>query len=321
MLASPAPTEIDTASSDCEPDLGGSIDQRKNSPLASDQFLQLDSTARLAPDYYSVLLEDEPQQDNNSSPAGPPLEPTSEGALVSAPWFSAKERKTMDEEFEELCPTYRLNSLEPAPPELVEEGGMAEPVPKKRIRSEPHVGLPPHVLLGFSSSLGARASMMQTGSSAFAIGAACKQALFGGLEKELLSARYAEQLPVDIRLVTRAMLDRITRTPGMHAFGGEDSVASEAGQLIQKKASQHEFYVGISERPVERFQEHQCSGYSEMHVMVFPDSKASGNMEKSLINTWQQHPHCMNAGPGGLRASAGKPHFCYVVFRTPGLKR
>lgn len=226
----------------------------------------------------------------------------------------------MDEEFEELFPTYRLNSLEPEPAEPPEEKGQEGPAPKKR-RTEPWVGLPPHAFLGYSSSLAARASMSLTGSSAFAIGAACKQALFGSLEKDLLSVRYSEQLPVDIRLVTKAALDRIARTHGMHAFGSADSTPAAANQLIQKKGSEYEFYVGISERPVERFQEHQSSGYSEMHVMVFPDSQASGNMEKSLITTWQQHPHCMNAGPGGLRASAGKPHFCYIVFRTPGLKR
>lgn len=325
MLGSPAQTELDTSSSDCEPDLEGGAEQKKNCQLPADQLpllLQFDCSAQLAPGSHSgLLLGSKPQQDNDGSSAGPLLEPpSSEAILESTPWFSTEERKAMDEEFEELFPTYRLNSLEPEPAEPPEEKGQEGPAPKKR-RTEPWVGLPPNAFLGFSSSLGARASMLLTGSSAFAMGAACKQALFGSLEKDLLSARYSEQLPVDIRLVTKAALDRIARTPGMHTFGSEDSAPAAANELIQKKVSQCEFYVGISERPVERFQEHQSSGYSEMHIMVFPDSQASGNMEKSLITTWQQHPHCMNAGPGGLRASAGKPHFCYIVFRTPGLKR
>ena len=92
-------------------------------------------------------------------------------------------------------------------------------------------------------------------------------------------------------------------------------------QMIKFYGYNVEFYIGISERPVERFQEHQSSGYTQMHVMLFPDSKASGNMEKRLISTWQKHPRCMNAGPGGLRASEGKPHFCYIVCRVPGLTR
>ena len=237
----------------------------------------------------------------------------------ATPLISAEERKKLDEEWEELCPTYRLNNIEPEPQEQESEG-TAEPAQKKW-RWEPHIGLPPHAFCGVSSSLGARASMLRTGSSAFAIGAACKQALFGGLEKELWSVRYSEQLSTDIRLVTQAMLDRISKTAGMKTLGGEDYEPAQADRLIEEKARQFEFYVGISERPVERFQEHQSSGYSEMHVMLFSDSKASGNMEKRLISTWQKHPHCMNAGPGGLRASEGKPHFCYIVFRAPGLKR
>jgi len=224
----------------------------------------------------------------------------------------------MDEEWEELCPSYRLNGLEPIEEEQEQQPqGTVQPALKKQ-RWEPP---PPHAYCGFSSSLGARASLLQTGSYAFAIGAACKQALFGGLEKELWAVRYSERLSADIRLVTQATLHRITKTPGMEILGGEDYKPAEADRLIEEKPRLLEFYIGISERPVERFQEHQSSGYTQTHVMLFPDSRASGNMEKRLISTWQKHQRCMNAGPGGLRASEGKPHFCYIVFRTPGLKR
>ena len=248
-----------------------------------------------------------------------PLKSTSEINECSSPWFSPETKTKMDEEWEEFCPTYKLNVLQSEPDELPDESA-AEPACKKR-RTEPWVGLPPEAFLGFSSSLGARASMALTGSSAFAMGAACKQALFGGLEKDLLMARFSEQLPMDIRLVTKAALNRIARIPGMQIIGGEESTPGEANLLIQTRMNQQEFYIGISERPVERFCDHQRSGYTEMHVMVFPDSRASGNMEKNLIVAWQKHPHCMNAGPGGLGASEGRPHFCYVVFRPPALKR
>lgn len=228
----------------------------------------------------------------------------------------------MDEEWEELCPSYRLNDMEPIEKEQDEQQlqGTVTPALKKP-RWEPHVGLPPHAFCGFSPSLGARASMLRTDSSAFAIGAACKQALFGGLEKELWAVRYSERLSADIKLVTKATLDRIAKISGMEILGGEDYEPAKADRLIEEKARQFEFYIGISERPVERLQERQSSGYTQMHVMLFPDSKASGNMEKRLISTWQKHPHCMNAGPGGLRASEGKPHFCYIVCRVPGLTR
>ena len=211
-----------------------------------------------------------------------PVKATSEINDGESPWFSPETKKKMDEEWEELFPTYKLNILQPEPDEHPDDEGTAEPALKKR-RTEPWVGLPPEAFCSFSSCLSARASMAMTGSSAFAVGAACKQALFGGLEKELLMARYSEQLPVDIRLVTKAALNRISRIPGMQIIGGEDSTPGEANILIKTKMSQQEFYIGISERPVERFCDHQCSGYTEMHVMVFPDSRASGNMEKILL--------------------------------------
>ena len=282
------------------------------------RFQLCSSTAEPAPNVIRSLEQTVHAvgRDSESSP----LKSTSGIDEGHTPWFSPETKKKMDEEWEELNPTYKLNIMQPEPDELPDQKSTAEPARKRR-RTEPWVGLPPEAFLGFSSSLGARASMELTGSSAFAMGAACKQVLFGGLEKDLVMARYSEQLPIDIRLVTKAALNRISRVPGMHVMGGEDATPGEANLLIQTKMSQREFYIGISERPVERFCDHQCSGYTEMHVMVFPDSRASGNMEKNLIVTWQKHPHCMNAGPGGLRASEGRPHFCYVVFRPPSLKR
>lgn len=283
-----------------------------------ERFHLRSSTAEPAPNVVCSLEQSVHAvgRDSESSP----LKSTAGIDEGHTPWFSPETRKKMDEEWEELNPTYKLNILQPEPDEFPDQTGTAEPAHKRR-RAEPWEGLPPEAFLGFSSSLGARASMTLTGSSAFAMGATCKQALFGGLEKDILMARYSEQLPIDIRLVTKAALDRISRISGMQVIGGEGATPGEANLLIQTKMSQQEFYIGISERPVERFCDHKCSGYTEMHVMVFPDSRASGNMEKNLIVTWQKHPHCMNAGPGGLRASEGRPHFCYVVFRPPALKR
>lgn len=234
---------------------------------------------------------------------------------VECPSSYADLRKQWDDEFEEMFPTYKLNNIEP----VMQEDDELEP-PKKYIRVE-HVGLPPHAFASFSTSLGARASMQFTGSSAFAFGAACKQALCGGLERTLVNDHLAEQLSPDIQLVTKASLNRIMATPGMTVVGGKGEDTREMCDLIQKKAATHEFYIGISERPVERFLEHQASGYGEMHVSLHPDSKSSGDMEKCLINKWQSHVCCMNRGPGGLRASGGKPHFCYIVFRPQSLMR
>jgi len=312
MVSSPASTEIDSQSSGSRG--AGSISPDRLSTISSGTAK---NPALFAESWANQKVQIPTNATEGSSAQTIQPAVSSESFEDATPWIPAEERKKIDEEWEELCPTYRLNNIEPEPQEQESEG-TAEPA-RKKWRWEPHIGLPPHAFCGVSSSLGARASMLRTGSSAFAVGAACKQALFGGLEKELWSVRYSEQLSTDVRLVTQAMLDRISKTAGMKTLGGNYEPA-QADRLIEEKARQFEFYFGISERRVERFQEHR-SGYSEMHVMLFPDSKASGNMEKRLISTWQKHQHCMNAGPGGLRASEGKPHFCYIVFRAPGLKR
>jgi hypothetical protein len=97
-----------------------------------------------------------------------PLKSTSAMHKCSSPLFSPETKKKMDEEWEEFFPTYKLNVLQSEPDEFPDES-TAEPAFKKR-RTEPWVGLPPEAFLGFSSSLGARASMALTGSSAFAVG-------------------------------------------------------------------------------------------------------------------------------------------------------
>ena len=75
-----------------------------------------------------------------------------------------------------------------------------------------------------------------------------------------------------------------------------------------------EFYIGITERPRERFEEHSLR-FSQMAVWIFEDSRYSAAAEKSLIKGFRDCSLMLNVGNGGERRSAAKPHFLYVTTK------
>jgi hypothetical protein len=92
--------------------------------------------------------------------------------------------------------------------------------------------------------------------------------------------------------------------------------------FIQQAAElQRHFYIGITERPAERFRDHQADGFSTMALWIYEDSRWSAAAEKALI---REHRGCqlmLNIGQGGERRSAAKPHFLYVVLKKPKTQR
>lgn len=81
------------------------------------------------------------------------------------------------------------------------------------------------------------------------------------------------------------------------------------------------FYIGISERPAERWGDHARAGYVAMFVIaVAPSSNLTARLEQALIERFRGR-RCQNIGRGGERRSAGSPHFVYVVFRDNELSR
>lgn len=73
------------------------------------------------------------------------------------------------------------------------------------------------------------------------------------------------------------------------------------------------FYIGISERPKERFELHRVSGYREMALWIHPSSIETVKLEKYLINKFRSNHLMVNIADGGQAASAARPHFLYVV--------
>jgi hypothetical protein len=83
------------------------------------------------------------------------------------------------------------------------------------------------------------------------------------------------------------------------------------------------FYVGISEHPHHRWQDHRCNGFARMYVLaVGKDSSFTSRLEKDLLFHLRGRSNlCMNNSSGGERSSAGSPHFFYVVVRDSALTR
>ena len=94
---------------------------------------------------------------------------------------------------------------------------------------------------------------------------------------------------------------------------------SSATKTIQVKLTLRPsipYYVGITENPAMRFNEHQVtSGFNAMHVWLFSDSHDSAACEVAVLKNVCQLGSCRNKSKGGECRSSGKPHFMYVVFK------
>ena len=85
------------------------------------------------------------------------------------------------------------------------------------------------------------------------------------------------------------------------------------------------FYIGITENPVRRWHEHvhaPGTSWECMEVLVqAPSSAVTKPIEQDLIQQWGGHFLCTNVGAGGERASAGMPHYVYVLEGSALLRR
>lgn len=78
------------------------------------------------------------------------------------------------------------------------------------------------------------------------------------------------------------------------------------------------FYIGITENPERRFEEHEALGnWSLMHVLLEAQTSATtGAYEHQLLDHYLRSPRCLNIGPGSERMSSGSPHYLYVIVNT-----
>ena len=100
----------------------------------------------------------------------------------------------------------------------------------------------------------------------------------------------------------------------------EDVAVPHAARIIGRLTTS--FYIGITERPSERFDMHSFTGFEYMIlVAVASSSRRTSLWERDLIRRFSDSSLRENVGRGGEHASAGSPHFVYVVVRPTGLWR
>jgi hypothetical protein len=135
-----------------------------------------------------------------------------------------------------------------------------------------------------------------------------------GLVSEVL-----DSLPERLRSVATRQLQQLSaRSPVVQLMAPTSNLeaAAEAKVLDQLRSNPGlHFYIGISERPEERFETHQANGFTKFWVYTFVSSAGSASAEKALISRLQKFHQCLNVGPGGERASKGQPHYLYIAWK------
>ena len=99
---------------------------------------------------------------------------------------------------------------------------------------------------------------------------------------------------------------------------------TRASMLSLLRSSGASFYIGTTENPNRHFQEHSESGVPWTRMLVLVEASHSGvtaNLERSLLSEFGERVNCTNASRGGERASAGSPHYLYILLNDSGLTR
>ena len=106
------------------------------------------------------------------------------------------------------------------------------------------------------------------------------------------------------------------------------SGAGTRGQVLQHLrallAAGVVIYVGITENPARRWAQHQGQNpmWSEMQILFIAEtSRDTAAFERAVLADIGHGGGCQNIGPGGECASAGSPHYLYVVLNRSGLSR
>ena len=93
--------------------------------------------------------------------------------------------------------------------------------------------------------------------------------------------------------------------------------ARHADRIIRAiRDRRHSFYVGITQDPARRWEQHQArnSSWSHMTVVVEArDSVATSTVEMQTLVFWRGDPLCLNRSSGGESATPGSPHYVYVL--------
>lgn len=149
-----------------------------------------------------------------------------------------------------------------------------------------------------------------------------------GMPLAPLSLFFPAQLPTVGQMCRDALVQR-------QSHGGDLAVASlvsdglsfeDARRIIEQRVYQEirggaSFYIGITENPTRRCEEHGAAWDRMVLLLEAPSSRISADMERMLLSTFGGRFQCCNASAGGERPSAGSPHYTYLLLRDSGLLR
>ena len=138
-----------------------------------------------------------------------------------------------------------------------------------------------------------------------------RKSIMGGLDKRRETIRcIISTVPYQCQDAAANILDEVARIRGIMPMRGTDRPSDYIAKKFQMNQAA---YIGITERPVDRFEEHNGNGYSQMALWIFASSSDSASLEKQLIAKFKSNQLLRNIGQGGERASKAQPHFLYVV--------
>lgn len=247
---------------------------------------------------------------------------------------------------EEVESFYKLNVIEPSPEEDRPRRPAARPAAQMETDDQPHSERRPNFCspapscpvvqwsglaqgTSFpSSAAGAAASracseLFGSSSSVFRHGAAASFLLRGSVAGFDTQQAMARSLPESLQVSAMATFREMALLGGAVLMGAPVNPVRHAEQQIQHRLNLHKsraLYIGITERPVARFQEHRLAGYGELWLYAFESSRESGAAERSLIRTFRHFPECANVGDGNERASRARPHYLYIVWKNQVLQ-
>lgn len=130
------------------------------------------------------------------------------------------------------------------------------------------------------------------------LGAACWELLVGRPRGEVLE-----------RGALANMMDGITYT---------NALLIARRRVLAEARTGQPFYIGITESPHRRFREHSEGGgqtWERMVVLVQAvSSSTTASLERELLREFGDRTLCHNNSAGGEGASAGSPHFLYMLL-------
>jgi hypothetical protein len=104
----------------------------------------------------------------------------------------------------------------------------------------------------------------------------------------------------------------------------QEALAFAKRRVASEIAGGKSFYIGITENPERRFEEHLfTNGLWDKQIVLVEaaSSRTTAALEVSLLSVFGEHLGCHNVSGGGERPSAGSPHFLYLLVSSAGLIR